>query len=316
MEMPVNHLLFSHDDCLLHDPGVGHPEQATRLVAVLKALDSSQFSILQRRSAPIAEINDLRRAHSEAHINKVRSAIPLVGHWNLDAETVISSGSWNAALRAAGAVCAAVDAVCTGQAETAFCAVRPPGHHAEADYTTGFCLFNNLAVGARRAQSVYRTERIAILDFDAHHGNGLQNIFWDDPNVLFISSHRWPTDLITGSQDECGTHNNILNVPLSPGSESRSFREITRDRILPALRDFSPDLLMVAAGFDGHQADPLCDLNLKTDDYNWIAVQLRQFATTFCDGRMISSLEGGYDTEALAECVSAYMQGTLDYTSL
>ena len=226
----------------------------------------------------------------------------------LDADTIVSPGSGEAALRAAGAVVAAVDAVMAGEADNAFCAVRPPGHHAEPRQAMGFCLFNNVAVGALHAREVHRCHRVAVVDFDVHHGNGTQAMFWDDPDLFYASTHQFPFYPGTGRAQERGVGNNIINVPLQPPAGSTDFRQAMRDCVIPAMTRFEPEFVFISAGFDAHADDPLASLNFVEEDYAWATQQLMELARSACGGRLVSVLEGGYDHAALASCVAAHVR--------
>jgi len=303
--------LFDHAACLAHDPGPGHPESPARLKAVLAALDAPEFASLARHDAPLATEEQIARVHPVELIHAVLSALPQQGYARLDADTILSSGSGEAALRAAGALCAAVDAVMAGPdraggARNAFCAVRPPGHHAEPEQPMGFCLFNNVAIGVAHARAAHGLARIAVLDFDVHHGNGTQATFEQDADLYFASSHQSPLYPGTGSVVERGV-GNIFNAPLPPGSGSREFRAAWAERLLPALREFKPEFVLISAGFDGHADDPLANLNLTDDDYAWITREILAVADDCCEGRIVSTLEGGYDLDALARSVSAHV---------
>jgi acetoin utilization deacetylase AcuC-like enzyme len=300
-------LLFTHPACLEHDPGRFHPEAPARLAAVLKALSEPRFEALERREAPAASREQLERVHPAAYVDFVLSRIPERGHASVDADTTVSPGSGEAALRAAGAVCAAVDAVMAGDATNAFCAVRPPGHHAEPDRAMGFCLFSNLALGAFHARAVHRLQRIAVVDFDVHHGNGTQAAFWDDRDLLFASTHQMPLYPGTGAAAERGAHNNVLNVPLAPGSGSAVFRRAMSERVLPRLAAFEPQLLMISAGFDAHAGDPLAGLAFEDEDFAWATEEICRIADHACRGRVVSALEGGYDLEALGRSAAAHV---------
>jgi acetoin utilization deacetylase AcuC-like enzyme len=300
-------LLFTHAACLEHDPGSYHPECPDRLRAIIKALRAPEFARLEWRDAPAADIEDLARAHPRSHIERVFSAVPKAGHASLDSDTVLSPGSREAALRAAGALCGAVDAVIAGEAHNAFCAVRPPGHHAESDRPMGFCLFNNVAIGALRAREKHGLERIAVVDFDVHHGNGTQQIFEEDPDLFYASTHQYPLYPGTGARSETGV-GNIVNMPLPPLSGSVEFRHAVIASILPALDDFGPDLLIISAGFDAHRRDPLGQLDLTEEDFAWVTERLLERAAHHCHGRLVSALEGGYDLDALAASAAAHVR--------
>ena len=299
-------LLFTHDACFRHDTGSHHPESPARLRAVLDGLSGPAFAALQRREAPLAAREAIGRAHVPRFVDTVLAAIPTTGHSALDADTIISPGSGEAALRAAGAVIAAVDAVIAGEAANAFCAVRPPGHHAEAARAMGFCLFNNIAIGARHARQVHGLARVAAIDFDVHHGNGTQAIFAADRSLFYASTHQMPLYPGTGARSEIGL-GNVVNMPLRPGAGGREFRAACSDVILPALEEFRPDLVMISAGFDAHRRDPLAQLNLEEADYAWVSERLCEIAARHCRGRVVSSLEGGYDLEALAASAGAHV---------
>ncbi|HHJ38491.1 MAG: acetoin utilization protein [Methylothermaceae bacteria B42] len=298
-------LLYSHPDCLKHDTGPGHPERSARLEAILKALEKPQFKALTRLQAPEATMDQLSLIHPELYIDAIFKAIPKSGYHYLDPDTVVSPGSGVAALRAAGAVCAAVDQVMAGKANNAFCAIRPPGHHAKPSRAMGFCLFNNVAIAASHAITRWRIDRVAIVDFDVHHGNGTQAAFEKKPKVLYASTHQFPFYPGTGSAEETGV-GNLVNVPLPAGTDGSRFRQAVSDRILPAIRHFKPQLLLVSAGFDGHKQDPLASWLLEEEDYVWITRQLLDF-----DLPLVSSLEGGYHLEALAASVASHVQALL-----
>jgi acetoin utilization deacetylase AcuC-like enzyme len=300
-------LLYTHPACLEHDPGSHHPESPHRLRAVLAALGQPEFARLERREAPRGELDEVMRVHPRPFIEAVLAAVPTRGHAALDADTVLSPGSGEAALRAVGAVVAAVDAVVAGEADNAFCAVRPPGHHAESDRSMGFCLFNSVAIGAQRARQTHGMERAAVIDFDVHHGNGTQEIFENNPHVFYASTHQSPLYPGTGARSETGV-GNIVNVPLRPGSGSLEFRRAFDEVILPALEDFRPDIVLISAGFDAHRRDPLAQLMLVEADYAWVTERLVAAAARHCEGRIISSLEGGYDLEALGASAAAHVR--------
>jgi acetoin utilization deacetylase AcuC-like enzyme len=297
--------VYTHPDCLGHDPGTGHPESPSRLAAVTGALRDA-FPGLDWREAPLAQRDQVLRAHSPALVERLFDADGK--SLRLDEDTVMSPGSLQAALRACGAAIAAVDAVVGGAASRAFCAVRPPGHHATGDTAMGFCLFNSVAVAARHAIERHGLERVAIADFDVHHGNGTQDIFARDPRVLYLSSHQSPLYPGTGRADETGV-GNVCNAPLPPGAGGAAFRAAWQDSLLPVLDAFAPRLVLVSAGFDGHRLDPLADLGLGAEDYQWLASGLARCADRHAGGRLVSLLEGGYSLTALRECSVAHLRG-------
>jgi acetoin utilization deacetylase AcuC-like enzyme len=299
--------VYTHADCLEHDTGPGHPESIDRLDVILKTLRAALFADqLTFISASPADKEDLLLAHDAAQIKSVFDTTPAEGYAQLDADTVMSPGSLDAALRAAGAACAAVDDVMAGEYKTAFCAVRPPGHHATRRQAMGFCLFNNIAIAAKHALEHHQLKRIAIVDFDVHHGNGTQDIVMGDKRIIFISTHQSPFYPGTGFTSE-NQPGHILNIPLSQGTDGRLYRKIFTDSVLPALDEFKPQLLLVSAGFDAHLNDPLAGLGLIEEDYKWIGEQLNVVAHKHCNGRMISFLEGGYNLKHLASSVVAYL---------
>jgi acetoin utilization deacetylase AcuC-like enzyme len=290
-----------------HQTGPHHPECPARLVAVEAALAGDGFRALDRVVAPPAGNAQLSLMHPQSQIDQVLTSEPVHGLVHLDADTVMSPGSGQAALCAVGAVCAAVDAVIAGQARNAFCAVRPPGHHAEADRAMGFCLFNSVAIAAEHARVAHGLSRVAVVDFDVHHGNGTQSLFWDREGLFYGSTHQYPNYPGTGTPDETGAHANIVNATLAPGTGSAEFRTAMTDRILPALDAFGPELVVVSAGFDAHWRDPLAQLNLDEDDYAWVTAELMAVADSHAGGRLVSALEGGYDLEGLAASVAAHV---------
>jgi acetoin utilization deacetylase AcuC-like enzyme len=303
--------LITHPACLDHDPGMWHPECPDRLRHVLAALEGEAFLTLLREVAPEATVEQLTRVHPLDHVRAILAVRPEPGDQvALDADTMMSAGSAQAALRAAGGCVMGVDAVMEGWARAAFVAVRPPGHHAERAKAMGFCLFANAAIAARHAQVRWGAERVAVLDFDVHHGNGTQDIFAGDSTLFYGSSHQFPCYPGTGSAFETGV-GNVVNAPLRPGSGSAEFRAAWDGTILPALDSFTPDLLIVSAGFDAHKADPLAQLRLETSDFTWITERLIGIAESHCGGRLVSVLEGGYDLVALAACSAAHVRALL-----
>jgi acetoin utilization deacetylase AcuC-like enzyme len=304
-------LLYTHPSCIDHDPGQYHPETPARLKAVLAALAAPEFAALERREAPEAALDDLTRVHPLSFVERLLAAVPQTGHVGIDADTVMSPASGRAALRAAGAVAAAVDAVVAGEAANAFCAVRPPGHHAEPNRAMGFCLFNNVAVGALRARQVHGLGRVAVVDFDVHHGNGTQACFWDDAGLFYGSTHQSPLYPGTGASGETGAANNIVNVPLPPMSGSAPFRQGMERILLPALDSFGPELVLISAGFDAHRNDPLAQLMLDEADYAWATERLLEIARRHAGGRVVSTLEGGYDLAALGASAAAHVRALM-----
>ena len=300
--------VYTHPACLAHDTGPTHAERPQRLAAVTQAL-RERVPGLQWHEAPRAGVDALSRAHAPSLLSTVLETAP-AGRIMLDPDTVLSPDSAEAALRAAGAAIAAVDAVLGGATARAFCAVRPPGHHATRDTAMGFCLFNNVAVAALHALDVHGLSRVAIADFDVHHGNGTQAIFERDPRVLFASSHQMPLYPDTGHASERGV-GNIVNAPLPPGAGSEAFRAAWESKLLPAIDAFAPQLLLVSAGFDAHRRDPLAQLQLEADDYAWLTMRLAAIAEQHAGGRIVSLLEGGYDLEALRDCSVAHAQALL-----
>jgi acetoin utilization deacetylase AcuC-like enzyme len=300
-------LLFTHRACLEHDPGPYHPESPDRLRAVLEALEAPEFARLERREAPEAAIEDLIRVHPRGFVERLLAAVPESGHRGIDADTILSPASGRAALRAAGAVVAAVDAVIAGEADNAFCAVRPPGHHAEPSRAMGFCLFNNIAVGALRAREAHGLGRVAVIDFDVHHGNGTQARFAEDASLFYASTHQFPLYPGTGAPSETGV-GNIVNVALPPMSGSQQFRLGMIRTILPALDAFRPELVLISAGFDAHRSDPLAQLMLEEADYTWVTECLLDIARQHAKGRVVATLEGGYNLAALAASAAAHLR--------
>ncbi|MEI7874954.1 MAG: histone deacetylase family protein [Alphaproteobacteria bacterium] len=301
--------LISHPSFLAHDPGEYHPERPDRLRAVLAGLDDAAIPHLVSVMAPAATLEQLTRVHPLEYVEAILAVRPPAGELvQIDADTIMSTGSADAARHAVGAVVAGVDAVMRETAQTVFAAVRPPGHHALPTVPGGFCLFNSVAVGALHAQTVYGLERVAIVDFDVHHGQGTQAVVEPDPRLFYASSHQSPLYPGTGSPRERGVAGNVVNVPLPAGSGSVEFRAAWADRILPALDLFAPELLIVSAGFDAHRRDPLAGLNVETADFVWLTEELLAIADRHAQGRVVSVLEGGYDLEALAEAASAHVR--------
>jgi acetoin utilization deacetylase AcuC-like enzyme len=303
-------LLYMHPSSLEHDTGPGHPESPARMRAITTMFEREErkgaLVGVERREPPRATREQLERVHSGRYVDAVLGAVPESGHVRLDPDTVISPGSGEAALRTAGAALAAVDAVIGGEADNAFCALRPPGHHAEAERAMGFCLFNNVAVGTRHALDAHGLERVSIFDFDVHHGNGTQHTFEREPRVQYLSTHQWPLYPGTGAREETGV-GNIVNRPLPAGTGSREWRRVVEADILAAIDAFAPELIMVSAGFDAHRADPLAMLELVEDDYGWVTARLVELARKHAGSRVVSVLEGGYDFSALANSALAHL---------
>tara|TARA_R110000824_G_scaffold366730_3_gene555833 strand:- start:98238 stop:99167 length:930 start_codon:yes stop_codon:yes gene_type:complete len=300
-------LLVSHFACLDHEVPDGHPERPDRLRAVLGALEAEEFVLLIRAQAPLATVEQLERVHTAAHVASMLDGEPMEGFRRIDPDTAMSPGSAEAALRAAGAVVYAVDEIMAGNARNAFCAIRPPGHHAEPDRAMGFCLFNNVAVGALHARAAHGLKRPAVIDFDVHHGNGTQAAFEHDASLFYASTHQYPLYPGTGAPDERGV-GNILNACLAPGSGSDAFRATFSEMVMPALAQFDPDFIFISAGFDAHAADPLSDMRLTEDDYAWATAELVRYAEKHCAGRVVSTLEGGYDLAALGSSTRAHVR--------
>jgi acetoin utilization deacetylase AcuC-like enzyme len=298
--------LYTHAAFLQHDTGPGHPERIQRLAAVLQAVKDAVFDDVVWREAPLAEIAQIERVHDADYVRQALASVPEEGWVQLDGDTVMSPGSGEAALRAAGAVTAAVGAVLKGEFKNAFCAVRPPGHHAERDGAMGFCIFNNVVVGAAEARTVHGLNRVAVMDFDVHHGNGTQHMFDHDAGLFYASTHQMPLYPGTGARGERGL-GNIVNAPLPPGAGSEEFRAAMEKIVLPAIESFQPELILISAGFDAHRRDPLASLEFESEDYYWVTAQLCALAESCCGGRVVSTLEGGYDLQALGESAAAHL---------
>ncbi len=298
--------LYYHSAFLEHLTPPGHPERPDRLRVIERVLEDERFAWLDRREAPEGDPATILYAHPESHLEAVRSSIPLEGLARIDEDTTVSPGSYRAAILAIGAANAAVDDVFEGRANNVFVASRPPGHHAERERPMGFCLFNNAAIAARHAQKKFGAERVAIIDWDVHHGNGTQDIFWYDRSVLYCSTHQMPLYPGTGAKDEVGA-GNIVNAPLSAGDGSQQFREAMETRVLAAVDNFAPDLVIISAGFDAHRRDPLAEINLVENDYDWATGRLMDLAGKHASNRVVSLLEGGYDLQGLAFSVAAHV---------
>lgn len=305
-------LYLTDPSFLEHDTGPGHPERPDRLRAVEKMLAHEMFADLVRdKPNPVAR-ETIRLAHPETYIDSLEKHRPDEGLMRLDPDTVLSPGTWDAALKAVGAGCDAVDAVMTGQHKNAFCAVRPCGHHAERDRAMGFCIFANVAIAGLYARHTYGLDRVAVIDFDVHHGNGTQDVFWADRDLFLASSHEMPLFPGTGSYSETGAGENICNVPLRAGDGGDAFREAYETRVFPALEAFQPDLILISAGFDAHRDDPLANLKLTEADYAWVTREIVDRAEKLCGGRVVSMLEGGYDLLGLAKSAGTHVRVLMD----
>jgi acetoin utilization deacetylase AcuC-like enzyme len=300
-------LLITHPACLEHLTPQGHPERPDRLRAVERALEAEKFQALARVNAPAASLEVIALCHPMDYVVEVRDAAPKEGLVRLDADTSMSPGTFEAALRAVGGAVHAVDEVLAKKAKNAFVATRPPGHHAETARPMGFCLFDNAAIAARHAQKQHGIARAAVIDFDVHHGNGSQEIFWADKSVMYCSTHQMPLFPGTGAVGESGEHNTVVNAPLKPGDGGDAFRAAFESRILPRLRDFRPELIVISAGFDAHYRDPLANINLEEEDFAWATKKIMDVADQYAGGRIVSLLEGGYDLQGLGNSAAAHV---------
>ncbi|KPQ06949.1 MAG: deacetylase [Rhodobacteraceae bacterium HLUCCA12] len=300
--------LFTHPACLGHVTPEGHPERAARLEHVLAALAAPAFAALDRRQAPPADPAELLRSHPQSYVDEIRAAIPASGLNQLDPDTHVSPGSFDAALAGVGQALGALDAVMAGEAQNAFVAPRPPGHHAETARPMGFCLFGTVAIAAMRALDHHGLNRVAVVDFDVHHGNGTQDLLWNEARTLFVSSHQMPLWPGTGEASERGAHDNVINLPLAPGCDGTAFRTAYEAHVLPRLEAFAPELVLVSAGFDAHADDPLAQLMLEDADFAWITHRLCDLAQAHAGGRLVSVLEGGYDLAALSSATATHVQ--------
>jgi acetoin utilization deacetylase AcuC-like enzyme len=301
-------LILSHKDCLSHIEPTGHPEQVMRLLEVINRLKSEDFKNLIWKEAPIATNEQILLGHSKKYVEFIEN-IQTSKHINhIDADTYFGIGSLNAAKRGVGANISAVNAVMSGEFNNAFSAVRPPGHHAETEKAMGFCIFGNVAIAAKYAIENHKLKRVAVVDFDVHHGNGTQEILWDNPNILFVSTHQMPLWPGSGTHEEIGKHQNILNIPIQANTDGPTFKQKFDEIILPRLDSYEPEILIISAGFDAHYKDPLANIELMTEDYEWITHRLCDIADEHADGRIISSLEGGYNLAALADSVAVHVK--------
>lgn len=306
-------LYLCHPAALDHQTPPGHPERADRIRVIERALEDERFSMLVREQAPVAEVESVALVHPRAYVDALIEAGPTSGFVQIDSDTVLSPGTIEAALRSAGGAVRAVEEVMQGLVHNAFVAMRPPGHHAEKQVPMGFCFFNNAAVAARYAQKRFGAERVAVIDWDVHHGNGTQDIFWDDKSVLYCSTHEMPLYPGTGALGDRGEHDTIVNAPLSAGDGSDVFREAMRTRVLPRIDAFAPDLVVISAGFDAHWRDPLGNIMLTEQDFVWATLELMDIAERRCKGRVVSLLEGGYDLEGLSRSVAAHVSALMGH---
>jgi acetoin utilization deacetylase AcuC-like enzyme len=300
-------LYLCHPAALNHQTPAGHPERPDRIRAIERMLEHERFAGLHREQAPLGTPDMAALAHPRAYVDAIAEAAPSEGLVAIDADTTMSPGTYEAVMRGVGAAVQAVDEVMTGKVKNAFSAMRPPGHHAERTRAMGFCFFNNAAVAARHAEKAHGAERVAIVDWDVHHGNGSQDIFWSDPSVMYCSTHQMPLYPGTGAVSERGDHDTIVNAPLSPGDGGEAFREAFDTAILPRLDAFAPDLIVISAGFDAHWRDPLANLSLTEADFGWATLKLMELAGRRCQSRVVSLLEGGYDLEGLSKSVAAHV---------
>jgi len=304
--------VFHHPACLAHEPGPGHPESPQRLHVVMKALRQPEFSQLAWREAPLGTREQVLLVHGAEYVDAIAAAAPSSGLVALDGgDTLMSSGTWEAVMRCVGAACAGVDAVVAGNAANVFCATRPCGHHAEPERAMGFCIFNQAAIAAAYALEAHGLQRVAVVDFDVHHGNGTQAAFFHRPQLFFGSSHQSPLYPGTGAEHETGASGNIVNLPLPPGCGSKLFRSTVAGELLPALRRFAPQLIVISAGFDAHRCDPLANMTLEDEDFAWITREVMEIAGEVCEGRIVSILEGGYSTEGLLGGSAAHVRALL-----
>ena len=305
-------VFISHSDCLKHITPENHPERVDRLISIMDSLKNFNDPELVRLDAPEGSETDILRVHPIEYLDNLKQKSPVDGFVALDPDTFMSAGSLSAAMRGVGGITKAVDLVMNNQANNVFVVTRPPGHHAEKETSMGFCLFGNVSIAVKYALDHYKLPKVAVVDFDVHHGNGTQDILWNEKRSLFISSHQMPLYPGTGKENETGIENNILNIPLPPKTMGKDFRYLYENKVFPALEKFSPDLLLVSAGFDAHASDPLANINLADEDFVWITGRLCDLADKHCNGRLVSTLEGGYDLDALAKCVTNHLKTLLD----
>ena len=300
---------ITHSDCLKHETPPGHPEQVARLKYILEATKDLD---LLRIEAPLATQKNILSVHLQSHIDLINTSSPEHGTRPLDGDTHMSPGTISAAYRAAGGAVCAVDTVLSGKAKNAFVAVRPPGHHAETQVPMGFCLFGNIAIAAKHALDFHKLSKVVVVDFDVHHGNGTQDLLWNEPRALTITSHQMPLWPGTGRPEERGEYDNVLNLPLPPNSDGSYMRSMYREKVFPKIRSFSPDLILLSAGFDAHIDDPLAELKWEVDDFAWITREVCNLATDCCSSRVVSILEGGYNLDALAACTKAHIENLIE----
>ena len=308
-------LYITHPSFLDHDTGPGHPERPDRMRAVEKVLSHELFTGLTREEAPEADDDAIARVHPTAYVEAIRAAAPERGMIYMDGDTPMTPGTLRALLHGVGAAIRATDAVMSGEFANAFCGVRPPGHHAEPERAMGFCFFNNVAIAAQHARARHGADRVAVVDFDVHHGNGTQAAFWSDRNLFYASTHQMPLYPGSGHPNETGLTGNIVNAPLRSGDAGPQFRDAFLSRILPELTDFAPDLLIISAGFDAHRDDPLASLELVEDDFSWATYKLAEVAAKHAGGRIVSVLEGGYDLGGLARSSGVHVRALMDVGS-
>lgn len=304
-------LYISHEACLKHDNGPGHPERPDRLRAIEKVLSHEIFKPLVRQEAPKGSIDHVARAHPKNYIELIKNARPKEGYAFIDPDTSMNPDTWKAIMRAVGGAVMGVDQIMTGAHKNAFIGMRPPGHHAEATRAMGFCIFNHVAIAAHHARSIHGAERVAVIDFDVHHGNGTQDIFWSDKSLFYGSTHQMPLFPGTGALNETGV-GNIFNAPLRAGDGREKFQAAMNERILPNLKNFAPDLLIISAGFDAHKNDPLANLMFEAEDFGWATSKLLEVADSHCNGRVVSFLEGGYNLESLAQSTALHVKRLMD----
>ena len=300
---------ITHSDCLKHETPPGHPEQVARLKYILEATKDLD---LLRIEAPLATQKNILSVHPQSHIDLINASSPEDGTRPLDGDTHMSPGTISAAYRAAGGAVCAVDTVLSGKAKNAFVAVRPPGHHAEKQVPMGFCLFGNIAIAAKHALDFHKLSKVVVVDFDVHHGNGTQDLLWNEPRAVTITSHQMPLWPGTGRPEERGEYDNVLNLPLPPNSDGSYMRSIYQEKVFPKIRSFSPDLILLSAGFDAHIDDPLAELKWEVDDFAWITREVCNLATDYCSSRVVSILEGGYNLDALAACTKAHIENLIE----